>query len=448
MASRALLSTFCFAALVGASTANAQGSIELGGFGTYTQFDTSLALKSGAGGGARLTVISGAGWMTFMLEAEGAYSQSVDGPTSIRYIPARARLLYALPLGEYANLLLGAGGVRNDYNDGNGSVSEWGYTGLAGLRVRLGTLMTLRVDGVMDYMANPIGESPTLTRSINRGVHAGLSFPLWSDRRVPEYRREDVQPTPQPAAPKVEEPAPATTVPQPAVNTPAIPQLNVTSPDADRDGVPDTQDNCAATAAGAMVDKQGCEVYRDSDGDGVIDQRDACPATPAGAAIDGRGCVPTKEPERAKDTDRDGIVDAADRCPNSAATDRVDATGCAVLFKPAERSVTLRGVSFASGQDELSSSSLGVLDEVARQLLLAPNVRIEIAGHTDAQGKRTANIKLSLARAEAVRAYLIMRGVPAERLVARGYGPDRPVATNASPIGRAENRRVELRRIE
>jgi OOP family OmpA-OmpF porin len=112
-----------------------------------------------------------------------------------------------------------------------------------------------------------------------------------------------------------------------------------------------------------------------------------------------------------------------------------------------ERAVTLRGVTFASGRDALTSSSYAVLDELADQLIAAPGLRLEIAGHTDATGTRTGNLRLSLARAEAVRAYLVLRGVPADRLVARGYGPDEPIANNRTAQGRAMNRRVELRRI-
>jgi OOP family OmpA-OmpF porin len=112
------------------------------------------------------------------------------------------------------------------------------------------------------------------------------------------------------------------------------------------------------------------------------------------------------------------------------------------------RTVTLRGVTFMSGRDELTPSSLVVLDEVAKQLVAVPELKIEIAGHTDSKGTRIRNIRLSLSRAEAVRAYLVMQGVPAERLTARGYGPDKPVASNAGPNGRAMNRRVELKRLD
>ncbi len=110
--------------------------------------------------------------------------------------------------------------------------------------------------------------------------------------------------------------------------------------------------------------------------------------------------------------------------------------------------MTLKGVRFAAWSDELTPASLAVLDDVAAQLVAAPDVKVEVAGHTDSGGARARNIKLSLARAESVRAYLIMKGVPAERLVARGYGPDSPIASNKTDAGRALNRRVELRRVD
>jgi OOP family OmpA-OmpF porin len=81
---------------------------------------------------------------------------------------------------------------------------------------------------------------------------------------------------------------------------------------------------------------------------------------------------------------------------------------------------------------------------VAASLVGNPQVRIEISGHTDSTGVRTRNIALSQARAQAVRAYLASQGVTPDRMVAKGYGPDRPVATNKTPAGRQQNRRVEL----
>ena len=470
MSSRSFyLSTLCLAVVVAASPASAQGSIEIGGFGGYTKFDNSLSLGEGAGGGARFSLISGSGWSTWALEGEAAYTTRTIGPLSLRHLPARARLLYALPLGGNASILLGGGGVRNDYKaDGNPSVVEYGYTGLAGIQVRLGSYMALRVAAVGDYMANPSNESATREYNLNQSVQAGLSFPLWTDRRAPVEK-----PTPVMVR---EVPAPVVIA---ATPVPAVPG------DADRDGVQDAQDLCSNTASGSTVDAQGCAVFRDTDNDGVIDVRDACPATITGVMIDGRGCpvapdadndgipnsadrcpgtrageevdmygcgtVIAKAPVAAPvevDTDNDGVLDSRDKCPNTPAGASADASGCTILFKATERTVTLRGVNFATGREELMRNSYAVLDDVARQLIEAPTIRVEIAGHTDATGGRSHNIRLALGRAEAVRAYLIMQGVPAERLVARGYGPDRPIANNATVSGRAMNRRVELRRLD
>lgn len=461
MSSRSILQvTLCLAAVVAATPASAQGIIEFGGFGGYTVFDNSLMLARQPSAGGRLSVVSGYGWNQWVLEAEAAYATQDVGGQTFRYIPGRARLTYALPLGSSASFLLGAGGVRNDYSVGSGSTVEYGYTGLAGFRLRLGPILTMRLEAVADYISNPANETAARKDNVNHGFQAGLSVPLYND--VGPARPPKRQPVRVAEAP----PTPET------IQAPVV-------VDTDRDGVSDERDGCANTPAGAVVDAQGCQVYRDTDSDGVVDARDACPATMAGANIDGRGCV-------IGDADGDGVTDRADRCPATVAGERVDATGCAIiipkavvdgdvdadgvpdsrdrctatpattpadaygcpiLFRNAERAVTLRGVNFASGRDELTPSSFAVLDDVARQLIEAPTVRVEIVGHTDATGGRTRNISLSLSRAEAVRAYLVMQGVPAERLVPRGYGPDQPIANNGTPTGRASNRRVELRKI-
>src|SRR5688500_6953744 len=111
MSSRFILPiTLCFAAVVAVSPASAQGTIELGGFGGYTTFDQSLTLAKQAAAGARFSVVSGAGWNTWILEAEAAYATQGVGPLTLRYIPARARMTYAVPLGGSASFLLGGGG--------------------------------------------------------------------------------------------------------------------------------------------------------------------------------------------------------------------------------------------------------------------------------------------------------------------------------------------------
>jgi OOP family OmpA-OmpF porin len=112
------------------------------------------------------------------------------------------------------------------------------------------------------------------------------------------------------------------------------------------------------------------------------------------------------------------------------------------------RPLILRGVNFATGRSALTQDSYAILDEVAASLLGNPEVRVEIAGHTDITGSRSLNMRLSLERAQAVKAYLAQKGVEPSRMVGQGYGPDEPIATNATAAGRAQNRRVELRRLD
>ena len=209
--------------------------------------------------------------------------------------------------------------------------------------------------------------------------------------------------------------------------------------DADGDDVADGPDQCPNTPAGATVDSTGCPT--DNDKDGVFDGLDKCPGTPAGMEVDSAGC------QRTRDTDGDGVDDSKDKCPGTAAGTRVDAAGCPILFTEARTPVILRGVTFETGKSALKPESYTVLDIVAASLVANPDIRIEIAGHTDNTGSSATNERLSQSRAEAVRAYLASKGVGPERMVAKGYGPSVPVAPNTTAAGRAQNRRVELRQL-
>jgi OOP family OmpA-OmpF porin len=110
--------------------------------------------------------------------------------------------------------------------------------------------------------------------------------------------------------------------------------------------------------------------------------------------------------------------------------------------------VTLRGVNFELGKAVLLPISRDILLEVARSLVTNPQVRVEVAGHTDSTGSVALNERLSLARAESVKAFLVENAVAAESMEVRGYASTQPVATNKTASGRAQNRRVELRRID
>jgi OOP family OmpA-OmpF porin len=109
------------------------------------------------------------------------------------------------------------------------------------------------------------------------------------------------------------------------------------------------------------------------------------------------------------------------------------------------QTIVLQNVNFEFNKATLTADSQSVLNDVATGLKSDPNMKVEIAGHTDSKGSDAYNQKLSQNRANSVKAYLVSQGVPATRLVAKGYGEKSPVATNDTDEGRAQNRRVEFR---
>jgi outer membrane protein OmpA-like peptidoglycan-associated protein len=203
-------------------------------------------------------------------------------------------------------------------------------------------------------------------------------------------------------------------------------------PDGDADGVADAADLCPGTTVGHYVDRRGCEP--DADRDGVPDDYDLCPGTATTETVDDQGCR-----LRAADADHDGIADDIDRCRDSPPGAPVDARGC-----PLPRARVLGGVGFDSGSARLGAGAGMVLDEVASLLRGDPALTVRIGGHTDGTGSRATNRRLSEQRAQAVRRYLIEQGIDPDRLSVAGYGPDRPLADNGTPAGRAANRRVEI----
>jgi len=102
------------------------------------------------------------------------------------------------------------------------------------------------------------------------------------------------------------------------------------------------------------------------------------------------------------------------------------------------------GVTFATDSAQINPAFNAVLDKVAQTLVEYNQTVIQVAGHTDSTGAHAYNMKLSEQRAGSVKSYLAARGVPAQRMHTLGAGPDHPVADNATPEGRAQNRRVEI----
>lgn len=118
-----------------------------------------------------------------------------------------------------------------------------------------------------------------------------------------------------------------------------------------------------------------------------------------------------------------------------------DAETCERAF---DRLMERNVVNFRAGSAAIDPSSRRTLDALASVALRCDRFSIEVAGHTDNQGEREPNMQLSRQRADAVASYLTAQGVSRSRLTARGYGPDNPRASNATPAGQAINRRIEF----
>jgi outer membrane protein OmpA-like peptidoglycan-associated protein len=208
--------------------------------------------------------------------------------------------------------------------------------------------------------------------------------------------------------------------------------------DTDRDGVDDYKDECPNTpeAAIGFVDEKGCEL--DSDGDGVMDYMDECPNTPVAAYgfIDEKGCE--------LDTDGDGVPDYKDECP--LVPGLKNNKGCPEVKREVRQLLqkAMSGIEFETGKAKIRKTSFPLLDKIAETFVENSNYMIEVQGHTDNTGKAETNKKLSQKRADAVKDYLVNKGVAAERLTAVGYGPEVPIADNSTKEGRAKNRRVEF----
>jgi outer membrane protein OmpA-like peptidoglycan-associated protein len=446
------------AALAAASEANAQsaGTFEVGLFPTVAYFDRALRLDQGsAGPGGRLGF-----FLTDRLavEAEGSWvpTNGHDG-IDVKYMPFHGRLALNFPAGEHVSFLLGGGWTLTRFRD-ELRLTDNGPHGTGGVRLGLGDMTSIRIDTYVDYIPSPDNGS---SDNWHWGIQPGLSFMFGDRSRGPRDRDADGVPDDvdeckkTPAGDKVD--AKGCTVKDSdgdgvfddadaCADTPAgdkVDEKGCSLPkDADGDGVTDDADACADTPKGDKVDEKGCSLPKDADGDGVTDDADTCAETPAGEQVDEKGCGPSQ-----RDGDGDGVKDAADRCPSTPSGVEVDAEGCQILFQPTKKTLILEGVNFETGKSTLTPESEAILNGVAESLVANDTIRVQVTGHTDNTGSLAVNRRLSRARADAVRNYLISKGVAEDRLTARGFGPDQPIASNRTAEGRAQNRRVELTRL-
>ncbi len=210
--------------------------------------------------------------------------------------------------------------------------------------------------------------------------------------------------------------------------------------DKDNDGIPDDKDKCPNEPEDkdGFQDDDGCPDF-DNDQDGLPDEKDKCPLEPG--PQDNQGC-----PD--KDRDGDGVVDREDLCPDQFGVR--EEKGCpkkyTMVVVTKERIEIKKQIKFATGSAKIvGAESEKILDEVAQAMQDTPSIKsIRIEGHTDSDGSDVANLKLSQNRANSVMAALIKRKVDPARMQAVGYGEEKPIASNLSKAGKAENRRTEF----
>ena len=453
---------------------------EVGAGASYLSFGKTADLSGKLGGIGRIGV-----WLpyNFSLEAEGfiASPNAKTADVPVRATGVFAALLYNQILGRnsWGYAKLGFGQTKYGGDCVGQRICGTTSTLLAGVGTRIALTPTLLIRAEAALYPNR-GKTPqgVPVRFTNVGLNLGLSFMLGS-KPIPDSDGDGILNNRDRCT-----------------RTPAGAQVNSRGcpADTDADGVADGVDRCQNTAVGALVDAAGCT--HDSDGDNIADGIDKCPDTPTGVLVDSAGCPRDSDGDsiadgldRCSDTpkgatvdalgcpgdeDGDGVLDGLDRCPRTPIGANVNATGCVAgqssrrpppvapdtAAPPPARTpeprapaqatgaaMVLENVSFGTGSARLQAGSYVELDSIAKVLTANPALRVEIGGHTEASPSPADDMHLSNLRAEAVRNYLVARGVPFQQVVARGYGSTRPRTPDTTPRGRTANRRIELRPI-
>ena len=450
----ALVAAIVLAALPGAALAS-QPSVWLVPGAGYRWVPNELGVEPDGpqfGGilGCRLT-------SKWALEARGNFGthDAVSGPASLDLTHGEGNLTWFAGEGAIRPYLTaGAGAIRAS---GIGaSETKFAWNGGAGFAIRLSDKVGLRIDGRdVSYKVFVPGDNKELYRH-GPEIFGGLSFGFGGAAKD----------------------ADTDGVPDKLDKCPGTPlgarvDANGCPIDGDGDGIPDGIDKCDGTPKGATVDAAGCPA--DADSDGVLDGLDKCSATPAGARVDASGCPSDSDNDGVfdgldkcdstptgctvntngcpTDSDQDGICDGLDKCPDTPGNVRVDRTGCPIEVSSKETElletgmIRLQNVNFDTGKATIKAESFRALDEVGDILSRWPELRIEIAGHTDSRGSDARNQALSDARAKAVLAYILDKfpELRPERFTAKGYGESKPIATNTTALGMSQNRRVEFR---
>ncbi|MGH7499985.1 MAG: OmpA family protein [Gemmatimonadales bacterium] len=484
--------------------------VELGAAGAYQSFDNATDLGGSVGGVGRLGVWLPANFSVEVAgsfaKPKTTVTDLLGNATSVS-VNARtfsAALLYNILIGSKSSFFLKAGAGSTKYGSscpvGTRTICGSGGSLIGGAGFRVGITPSLMARGDLE-----VNRNKSSTRSLtNVGTSLGLSVMLGS-KPIPDSDGDGVQnnrdrcpDTPRGAqvdargCPSDEDGDGVPNGIDRCPGTAAGSTVDATGcpKDSDGDNIPDGLDRCPDTPPGVLVDLNGCP--KDSDGDGIPDGLDRCSDTPHGATVDALGCP--------GDEDGDGVLDGLDRCPRTPAGVMVMPNGCvagqapgqpapsvspaptapdtttrrprparnqpraqqnppaaaqpppgAPKAPPAATGTIVAGVipdvGFAPGTARLSPSSYVALDSVAALLIADPSATVEVSAHTDNSGTAAENLRLTGLQADAVRDYLVLRGVPYQQIAAKGYGATLPRTPDTTPRGRTVNRRVEIRLI-
>ncbi|MBA3445752.1 MAG: OmpA family protein [Gemmatimonadales bacterium] len=412
--------TFLLAAVTSPAASQQAGALEFGAFAQVSYFEESLRFDRGSGGGGvRLGFFP---VRQLELEAEGAFVPT-EGPggLNVSYIPLRARLLFNLPVGDHGAFLVGGGYARNQFRR-DLDTHEDGVTALIGARLGLPSRTSIRISTSLDYIPSPSielypGAVLEPDHNVNWNIQVGLGFLLGGGSYSRAERREPtpVAPRPDTLAMRAQRDSMARAARQDSLR---VAQAARAQQDRLRDSVRMAEQRATALQQ-AMRDSIGQVARQDSIRTAAL--RDSLRMT----------------------QNRARMASLRDSLERMALRDSLR-----LMMATRQTRLTLRGVNFELGKAVLLSISRDILEEVGRSLVANPQVQVEVAGHTDSTGSRALNERLSLARAESVKAFLVENGVTADRMAVQGYASTQPVATNRTASGRAENRRVELRRTD
>ncbi len=404
---RKVLTALAVFGLLGSPSAAQQaGSFELGAFGRYNKFgdfgggEISSKARNSWGFGGRLGYFVSDRWE---LELDGSHNPTdldnyVLGQRSngVYINPFHLRLNYNIPIGDRAQFILGAGPGITRYNkiiDGN----NLNVGGLVGIRAKIAGPIHFRADGTVDYEPNGLNRDG-LDEEARTTLAAQLGLSIVTGGGCNRVDSVTISPT------------------------------SVTLRPGQRQSFTGTTWNCdRPLPASSMVASGGGTMSGNEFVAGNTPGTYYVTAADAKSGMTGRSTV---------------TVQAPPPPPPPPAPQPPPPPPPA----PPRAIIVLQGVNFMFDSSSLTRVAQDTLSRVARDLVANPSVTVEVVGHTDWIGSNEYNMRLSRARAESVKSFLITQGVAADRIATAWFGEERPVATNNTAAGRAANRRVEINR--